>query len=386
MRKRIFISNCEGTISKNNNTLDLIKHYVPEGDRVLDAIDSYCLINAQFTHKKDVHIAQPMKLVLPFLLAFGANNKSVEDFSCESLVLSDYCKESLNYIKDISNAFIFSTSYEHHLRAICKETGFPLENTISTKVNLDKFVLSEKEITKLKSIAWEIGGMTPMKIPSNATSIKEFSLQDQMTMKRLDQLFWGEVAKNNCKSIFSDVHVVTEADKANTVQTISNSLSSRLDEFMYVGSTATDVAPMKLIHSDGGFVVSLVGEPDTVRNSGITILSDNYAAIGVFADLFLRFGQAEAGRVAGNFDKNALWMTAVEPTMLNQVTDIDAKSWPKVFAVSEFSVETVVGKVEEYKKKAQEKPEEPKIDTPLTVENTDIRKRKKKPTSNSVLH
>ena len=149
MRKRIFISNCEGTISKNNNTLDLIKHYVPEGDRVLDAIDNYCQINAQFTHKKDVSIAQPMKLVLPFLLAFGANNKSVEDFSCESLVLSKYCKESLNYIKDISHAFIFSNSYEHHLRAICKETGFPLENTISTKVNLDKFVLSEKEITKL---------------------------------------------------------------------------------------------------------------------------------------------------------------------------------------------------------------------------------------------
>ena len=380
MSKRIFISNCEGTISKNNNTLDLINHYVPEGDRVLDAIDSYCQINARFTRKKDVHTAQPLKLVLPFLLAFDANNKSVEDFSCESLMLSDYCRESLGYIKDISNAFIFSTSYEHHLRAICKETGFPLENTISTKVNLDKFTLSEKEVTKLKSIAWEIGGMTPIKIPSNATSIKEFSAQDQATLKRLDQLFWGEVAKNNCKRIFSDVHVVTEADKLNAAKNISNSLSSRLTEFMYVGSTAADVAPMKLLNQNGGFVISLVGEPATVRNSGITILSDNYAAIGVFADLFLRFGQAEAGRLAGNFDRNALWMTSVEPKMLNQVTDLDMKSWPKVFAVSEFSVEAVVGKVEEYKKKAQQKAES-RVDPPLPVENTDIPKKKKKPSS-----
>ena len=377
MGKRIFISNCEGTITKNNNTLDLMKHYVPEGDRVLDVINNYCQINERFTHKKDVRTAHPLKLVLPFLLAFDANNKGVEDFSCESLVLNNYCSKVLSYIKGISDAFIFSTSYEHHLRAICKETGFPLENTISTKVNLDKFTLSEKEITKLKSIAWEIGGMTPIKIPSNATSIKEFSAQDQETMKRLDKLFWGEVAKNNCKRIFSDVHVVTEADKLNTVKNISTSLSSKFAEFMYVGSTSTDVAPMKLLHQNGGFVVSLVGEPDTVRNSGIAILSDDYVAIGVFADLFLRFGQAEAGRLAGNFDRNTLWMSSVEPTMLNQVTNLDTKSWPKVLAVSEFSVEAVVGKVEEYKKLAQKKALSPLVDQSLPVKKTAVKKKKK---------
>ena len=377
MGNRIFISNCEGTITKNNNTLDLIKHYVPEGDRVLDAINNYCYINEHFTRKKDVRTAQPLKLVLPFLLAFDANNKSVEDFSYESLVLSDYCSEVLSYIKGISDAFIFSTGYEHHLRAICKETGFPLENTISTKVNLDQFTLSEKEITKLKSIAWEIGGMTPIKIPSYATSIKEFSTQDQATMKKLDQLFWGEVAKNNCKRIFSDVHVATEADKLNTVKNISNSLSSRFAEFMYVGSTSTDVAPMKLIHQNGGFVISLVGEPDTVRNSGISILSDDYAAIGVFADLFLRFGQAEAGRLAGNFDRNALWMSSVQPTMLKQVTDLDMKSWPKVFAVSEFSVEAVVGKVEEYKKLAQQKVGSTRVNQSLSAKKTVVQTKKK---------
>ena len=80
LKKRIFISNCEGTISKNNNALDLAKHFVPEGDRIFNAINKYCFTNAHFLHKKDVRDAQPLKLVLPFILAFGANNKSVEDF------------------------------------------------------------------------------------------------------------------------------------------------------------------------------------------------------------------------------------------------------------------------------------------------------------------
>lgn len=352
MKKRIFITNCEGNITKTNNTLELIKHFVPEGDRVLDTINNYCTINANITHKKDVRYAQPLKLVLPFLLAFGANNKNVEEYSLECLVLRDHAKEVLAYVKNVSNAYIFSTSYEHHLRAICQEIGFPLENVLSTKVNLDKIHLNDKEKANLKSIAWEIGGMTPLNIPPNAQSIKDFSSQDQLTIKRLDRLFWNEVARGGCKPIFNEVYVIGEADKLSTVQTVANSLSSRLDEVMYVGNAASDTAPMKLVHSSSGFVVSLAGEAGTVRNSGVALLTDDYAPIGIFADLFLRFGQTEAARVVGNFDKNSLWMSAAAPEMLNLMLDQNV-NWPTVYAVSDFSAETVVKKVEEYRKAPQ---------------------------------
>ncbi len=81
MNKRIFISNCEGIISQNNSTLELAAYFVPEGERVLEVIKEYCYINAHITHKKDKRITQPLKMILPFLVAFGANNKEAEEFA-----------------------------------------------------------------------------------------------------------------------------------------------------------------------------------------------------------------------------------------------------------------------------------------------------------------
>jgi energy-converting hydrogenase A subunit R len=350
MKKRVFISNCEGSISKNNTVLEIASHFVPDGDRVFGVINKYCHINANFSNKKDINIAHPSKLVLPFLLAFGANNKNLEEFCADNLVLCKNSKEALNYINNISNAYILSTDYEHHVRAICREAGFPLENVYCTRVNLDKINLSEKERSKLKSLAWEIGGMPSIRIPQNAKSIKDFSSQDQATIKRLDQLFWNEIAKTSCKRLFSDVRVMSVADKAIAVQNIVASLSCTLGDVMYVGNDVSDVTAMKLVSANNGFVVSFVGEASNVRNAGAAVLSNDYAPIGVLADLFLRFGQPEASRVAGNFDKDALWLTAVEPILLDRLLALNALDWPKIYTVSEWNVETIVNKVNEFKK------------------------------------
>ena len=118
---------------------------------------------------------------------------------------------------------------------------------------------------------------------------------------------------------------------------------------MYVGNDASDVAAMRLVSANNGFVVSFVGEASNVRNAGVAVLSNDYVSIGVLADLFLRFGHPEASRVAGNFDKDALWLPNRADTA-DRLLALNAADWPKIYTVSEWNVDTIVSKVNEFKK------------------------------------
>jgi energy-converting hydrogenase A subunit R len=348
VNKRIFISSCEGPISQNNNVLDLTAHFVPEGDRVYDIIAKYAYIRANF-YGRDNKIQHTSKLVLPFLLAFYANNKKVYEFSEANQVLRKNSKESLNYIKNISECFLIGTGFEHNVRSICRAIGFPQENAYYAKVNLAEFELSEKEKSKLRSLAWEIVGMSPITIPANGRSLQDLSSNDQATISRLDKIFSKEIAKiRNCKKIFSDVKIIGEAEKLNIVQSLL--LSSSLENALYIGCDNSDVVAMKLIRAKGGLAISFNGTETAVRNADIVVMSEDYAPIAVLADLFLRFGKAEATRVAGNFDKHTLWLTAADGTLLNMLLEFAPTAWPKVYSVSEWNEEEVVKQAKEYRK------------------------------------
>ena len=227
----------------------------------------------------------------------------------------------------------------------------PLEHTYCTKVNLENFELNEKEKSNLRSLAWEIGGMSPIKVPSNARSLEDLSSNDQATISRLDKIFRKEIAKiKNCKKLYSDVTILGEADKLSIVQDLGLLLSSSLENALYVGRDVTDVAAMKLIRAKGGLAISFNGTEAAVRNADIAVMSEDYAPIAVLADLFLRFGKAEATRVAGNFDKDTLWLTAADGTLLNRLLELHPTAWPKVYSVSEWNEEEVVSQANEYRK------------------------------------
>jgi energy-converting hydrogenase A subunit R len=349
--RRVFVSDCEGPIGKNDIAFELAVHLVPEGDRIYNIIRAYDYVHAYFPRRRDYNVGNAPKLVLPFLLAYDASNKSVEDFCSANLVLLKGCKASLSYVRDISNSFMVSTSYEHYVRALCRETGFPLENTYSMEVNLDKFALSEREKAKLKGLAWEIGGMPPITIPANANSMHDMSSRDQETIKRLDRIFWKEVTGTSCKHVFSDVNIVTGVEKASAVNDIARNLPSTLNDVMYVGDDVTDAEAMKLVRQGGGLALAVNGDPWAVRNADLAILCDNFAAVAVIADVFLRLDRSELENVAGAFDRDALWRSKVDPGALDRLFEVRPKNWPKVYFVSEYNVEQVVDESAKFRKK-----------------------------------
>jgi energy-converting hydrogenase A subunit R len=351
--KRIFVTDCEGPITRNDIALELTSHFVPEGDRVFSVLSKYDEVLANLEKGRNYAAGNTLKLVLPFLKAFDVNNRVMEEFSAANLVLLKGSKETLSDVRKISETFVVSTSYEHYIRAFCRAVSFPLENTYCTKLNLDEFEVTAKEKTKLRNFAWEIAGMPIINVPSNATSLHDLSSKEQETVKKLDKIFWKEISGMHCKGIFSDVGVLGAIEKAKAVREIVSMFSASAADVMYVGDSITDAQALNLVRAGGGLAVSINGDPFAVGSAEVAVLSDNSVAISILADLFLRLGKADALNGAGNWDRDFLWRSTVNPLLLDRLFGLFPKRLPKVQIVSEWNKESLAKESSEFRKTVQ---------------------------------
>ena len=51
MVKRVFVSDCEGPISKNDNAFELTSHFVPDGDKLFTVMSRYDDVLAEVIRK-----------------------------------------------------------------------------------------------------------------------------------------------------------------------------------------------------------------------------------------------------------------------------------------------------------------------------------------------
>jgi energy-converting hydrogenase A subunit R len=114
--KRVFVSDCEGPISKNDNAYELTAHFVPDGDKLFSIISGYDDVLADIVKKSGYNAGDTLKLILPFLKAYDITDQLMQEFSAKNLLLIAGTKDTLHYIAGMAEAFIVSTSYEHYLR------------------------------------------------------------------------------------------------------------------------------------------------------------------------------------------------------------------------------------------------------------------------------
>ena len=122
--KRLFVSDCEGPISKNDNAFELAENFIPNGDKLFANISKYDDVLADIIHKPDYSAGSTLKLILPFFKAYGITDRQMEEFSEQNIVLIANSKTTLQHVQQIADAFIVSTSYEHYIRALCKAVIF----------------------------------------------------------------------------------------------------------------------------------------------------------------------------------------------------------------------------------------------------------------------
>ncbi|MGF3521564.1 MAG: hypothetical protein ACQXXJ_00515, partial [Candidatus Bathyarchaeia archaeon] len=163
--KRLFTSDCEGPISKNDNAFELTAHFVPDGDKLFSIVSKYDDFLADIVKKKGYTAGSTLKLILPFLKAYDVTDSLMREFSANNLVLIQGIHDTLKHISSIAEAFIVSTSYEHYIKALCNALDFPFENTYCTKLSMENCTLKVNEKEQLKNLAKEIASMPNLNIP-----------------------------------------------------------------------------------------------------------------------------------------------------------------------------------------------------------------------------
>ena len=292
--QRISISDCEGPISKNDNAYELTSHFVPDGSRLFTLISRYDDVLADIVKRPKYKAGDTLKLILPFLKAYGVTDKAIEDYSARNILLVPEAKNALRFIKDFMPTFIVSTSYEQYMRALCSVTDFPFESVYCTKLDLDQKRIEQQEISEIQKLREEMIAMPIPEIPKNATSLSDFASEHKAVLRRLDEIFWNEISKLKIGSILDKVNPVGGEEKAEAIKSIVTRLRSSLQKVMYVGDSITDVEAFRLVRQGGGLTLAFNGNSFAVREAEVAVLSENALTTAVVADVFNRFGKDQA--------------------------------------------------------------------------------------------
>jgi len=348
--QRIFISDCEGPISKNDNAFELVSHYISNGNRLFMLISRYDDVLADIVKRPGYKAGDTLKLILPFLKAYGVTNQAITDYSSKNVLLVPEAKEMLRFVQNFMPSFIVSTSYEQYMRALCDLVDFPFENVHCTRLDLDKYKISEREVAKIKRLGEQMVTMPIPEIPKGAKSLSDFSKEHQNSVKRLDEIFWKKLSQMSVSAVLREVNPVGGAEKAEAVQNIVARLKGGMHKVMYVGDSITDVSVFRLVREKGGLTVSFNGNAYAVREAEIAVLSENAITTAVLADAFNKFGKEPVMKLVKNWKTSTLEKFDLTPNLKKRFWELHLKKLPKVEIVTSQNMDKLMEESTSFRK------------------------------------
>lgn len=286
---------CEGPLTLNDNAFEYSKAIIPKGDYFFTQISRFDDYLADIKKKAGYKAGDTLKLILPFLKLFGADNKSLREFSRKTLAFLPEIPEILYKLNQILPTFIISTSYKPYLEALCEVTGFPMENIFCTEVDLDKVKLSHSEAKILEKLYEEIMNMPLIELPKDAQKPEDLSSELLNTLNRLEEIFFDIIWNMDIGVFLREVNPVGGFEKANACEKISRELSIPLSEGFYAGDSITDTQALNLIKENRGVALSFNGNRYALRSAEFYALSKKGSVFFELSQIFLDKGKEGLG-------------------------------------------------------------------------------------------
>jgi len=328
--QRVFVSDCEGPISKNDNAFELASHFIPDGSRFFTVISRYDDVLADVVKRQGYKAGDTLKLILPFLRAYGASNQGMKAYSSDHILLVSGAKDTLKFVRGAMPSFIVSTSYEQYMRSLCDLVEFPFEHVYCTKLDLDKYEMNTEEKKQLQRFREEISKMPIIEIRKGVKSLSDLPKNYRDVVERLDDIFWKKISNMRIGEILQEVNPVGGFEKAKALQDIAARLNCNFCDLMYVGDSITDVAVFRMIREAGGLTVSFNGNEYAVREAEIAVLSENSVVTSILADVFNRSGREGAVSLAEEWSPSALKKHHVNSALQEHILEVYPKRLPQV--------------------------------------------------------
>lgn len=297
-----FNTDCEGPISKNDNAYELSQEYIPQGGEFFAKISKYDDFLADIAKKPGYKAGDTLKLILPFLKAYGATEDGIIQFSSQNILLVPGADVALRFIRSIMPTFIVSTSYRPYINSLCKLIDFPVDSVYCTELAIDNYKIPKDEISYLKKLHDEIIKLPEIDLPNSARSESDLDEGTIKSIDRLDGIFWKEIVNMESGRLMESVNPIGGSEKAQAIKRSCERTGINLAGVMYAGDSITDMEAMSLVRSAGGVAVSFNGNRYAISSVDIACMSPNALILAVLAVIFKRHGANRVFDIASEWD------------------------------------------------------------------------------------
>ena len=85
--RRIYVTDCEGPLTKNDNAQEIAERFIPDGAEFFARLSKYDDFLADVVRRPGYNAGDTLRLLPPFLKAFAVTDEDVEAFSAEGVLL-----------------------------------------------------------------------------------------------------------------------------------------------------------------------------------------------------------------------------------------------------------------------------------------------------------
>lgn len=282
---------CEGPLTLNDNAFELCETFIPQGGKFFALISKYDDYLADVEKRPGYKAGDTLKLVLPFLKAYGVTHRLMREFSQKTLKVLPEAPSFLRFAHQNWPTFIISTSYCPYLEALCEIASFPMENVFCTRVEMDAFSLPAEEEKLLKELAAEIASLPMIEIPQEARGLSDLPPESQKVILRLEKIFWEILPEMKAGRFLEEVNPVGGQEKACAVKESLEATGLSLQEVLYVGDSITDVEAFSLVRGAQGGTISFNGNRYALREAEFFALASQAASLACLALIFSENGR-----------------------------------------------------------------------------------------------
>ena len=302
MVKKVFITDCEGPLTLNDNAYELADEFIEDGGKLFKIISRFDDYLVEDVKLENYHAGDTLKLIVPFYKLAGLTNEKMIKFSRENIYLVDGSDDTLRFANELIDSFIVSTSYGQYIEALCNYIDFPFQNTYHTQLdigwatNFNKINQNNENVSSKSNNSQTIVGTKSPKFIEELKKVEEFRKlilehgeENEDDFNVLYDIFFNEFPKLEINKYIESVKTVGGKGKQIAVEDIVERFGLEDGSIIYMGDSITDVEPLQYARDHGGLSVSFNGNEYPLNVAEIAVISNHTIVSSILIDLHARF-------------------------------------------------------------------------------------------------
>ncbi|AGI48397.1 archaeal conserved hypothetical protein [Thermoplasmatales archaeon BRNA1] len=344
----------QGFMVPGNPARDLCESVIPNGAKFYDLLDRYDNVTTYVLNRTDTgHSGDVMRLIAPFLKAFGATDYSVLKFFKDGMRFNPGAEDCIRYLKALMPMYIDTVMYQHAADDICDKLDLNDCLAGASSLDLDHSEMTKKEARDLRKMAESI---VKLKLPKTQYDLNvplELSGEEVKLVTALDDVFINKFQSTEAQKMIGEMSSVGANEKAYSLLDIRKTTQIDLDGTMYVGGESIDFQVMDLIKDGNGLALSFNGTEFAVHGANVMVLSEDCTVAAFLGSVFYDTGIQGVFDLAESWSRDYLRNNDFPDNNLRNAVLAAPGKFPEVYRITRSNVDQLAERSENYRTKLE---------------------------------